>query len=103
MTFIIDDGPQLLYFETKIAMKTTKALLAVIVGVAAGAALGVLFAPNKGSDTRRKIVKKGDDFADALSNRVDAKFDEVMNVIRGKDKKATQQANGNVSKSEMVG
>jgi gas vesicle protein len=103
MTFIIEDGSQLLYFKIKMAMKTTKALLAVVAGVAAGAVLGLLFAPNKGSDTRRKIAKKSDDLANELSNRIDAKFDEVVDVIGSKEKKATKQANENVTKNEMVG
>ena len=35
-------------------------------GVAAGAILGILFAPDKGSETRRKISDKGKDYADGM-------------------------------------
>ncbi|MFZ6014344.1 MAG: YtxH domain-containing protein, partial [Bacteroidota bacterium] len=45
-------------------MNNGKAVLAVVAGVAAGVALGMLFAPDKGSDTRKKISKKGEDLAD---------------------------------------
>lgn len=61
-------------------MSTGKILLGVLAGVAAGALLGVLFAPDKGSVTRKKIVKKGDHYADALKE----KFNEYMDTISEK-------------------
>ena len=45
-------------------MKTEKILLGLIAGVAAGALLGILLAPDKGSETRKKILKKCEDMAD---------------------------------------
>ena len=39
-------------------MGTGKILLGVLAGVAAGATLGILFAPAKGSKTRKKIIEK---------------------------------------------
>lgn len=68
-------------------MTNSKAVLAVLAGVAAGAALGMLFAPEKGSDTRKKISKKGEDLADALNEKIDDKFDELLDAITGKVKK----------------
>ena len=40
-------------------MSKGNTIAGLLVGLAAGAALGVLFAPEKGSDTRKKIASKG--------------------------------------------
>ena len=48
-----------------------KLLSALLVGAAAGAVLGVLFAPDKGSETRKKISKKTQDLMDQLSDKVE--------------------------------
>lgn len=47
-------------------MKSNKALLGVVAGLAAGAVLGILLAPDKGSKTRKKIADKANDLTDDL-------------------------------------
>jgi gas vesicle protein len=42
-------------------MSTSKLLLGFLVGAAVGGALGILLAPEKGSETRRKIKERGAD------------------------------------------
>ena len=61
-------------------MDSGKVLLSLLGGVAVGALLGVLFAPDKGSVTRTKISKKGEDYASELK----VKFDEFIESISEK-------------------
>lgn len=53
----------------------TRRVLSVVASVAAGAvagaAIGMLYAPDKGSSTRKKIVEKGAEVADNIRNRVE--------------------------------
>jgi gas vesicle protein len=52
-------------------MSTGKVVVGVLAGLAVGALLGVLFAPDKGSETRKKIAKKGEDTVEGLKERLD--------------------------------
>ena len=48
---------------------TGKILVAIVAGAAVGAILGVLFAPDKGSETRRKISEQGEKLADSIKDK----------------------------------
>jgi len=81
-------------------MSTGKILFGVLAGIAAGAVLGILFAPAKGSKTRKKIAKKGIDFADELSEKLKdfmeemtEKFDSAVN--KTKDSTGEESVNAN--------
>jgi len=79
-------------------MKTDKVILGLLGGLAAGAILGILFAPDKGEKTRKKIKNKGIDYADelkyqygetanSLSKKYDALREEGKSLLKeGKSK-----------------
>ncbi len=50
-------------------MKSSKAVLGIACGVAAGAVLGVLMAPDSGENTRKKISSKSMDAVGEIKNR----------------------------------
>lgn len=49
-------------------MKTNSTIIGILGGIAAGALLGVLFAPDKGSKTRQKIAKKTKQYSDSVKD-----------------------------------
>lgn len=74
-------------------MSTGKVLLGVLAGVAAGALLGILFAPDKGASTRKKILDKGDAYADDLEE----KFNDFIESISRKYESVMDDAADKVS------
>ncbi len=50
---------------------TGKTALALVVGIAAGAALGLLFAPRSGKETRAALLHKGEDLQEDVEERIE--------------------------------
>jgi len=61
-------------------MSTSKTLFGFIAGAAVGAALGILFAPDKGTETRRKISEQSNDLADNIKG----KFTDLVDGVKDK-------------------
>ena len=95
-------------------MNNGKILLGVLAGVAAGATLGILFAPDSGTNTRKKIMKKGEDYAgnlkgklngvvESLNEEVDMFKDEINNLVAsGKSKMDEEKEKANHIKNEFT-
>lgn len=52
-------------------MRTNRVAVGVLGGIAAGALLGILFAPHKGSKTRKRILNKGKCYADEAKEKME--------------------------------
>jgi len=72
-------------------MKNGKVVAGLLAGVAAGAVLGILFAPHSGKRTRRKISYKSNDIADDVKD----KFDQILSTINKKYEMVLKEA-GNI-------
>jgi gas vesicle protein len=63
-------------------MNSSKVLLGILGGVAAGALMGILFAPDKGSKTRKKIVDKNKSLANDMKGKFEDLYDDVTNKYK---------------------
>jgi gas vesicle protein len=63
-------------------MSTGKVVLGTVAGLAIGGILGILFAPEKGSVTRKKIMDKGSDYADELKSKYNEYADSISEKIQ---------------------
>ena len=62
-------------------MNSGKLVTGVLIGAAAGAILGILFAPDKGSETRTRIGKKGSDLSNSVRDKINDLVDGISNHL----------------------
>ena len=60
---------------------TGKIISAIAVGVTAGVVLGILFAPDKGSETRKKIVDQKNKTTDGIKTRF-GQYKEKLSALK---------------------
>ncbi|SMG41302.1 YtxH domain-containing protein [Sphingobacterium psychroaquaticum] len=75
-----------------------KIVTALLVGVAVGAVLGLLFAPEKGSETRDKINDSLADLGDAIKERAEEQLDQINEL----KERLVATVKGKVSKIEAA-
>jgi len=77
-------------------MSTGKVALSALAGLAIGAIAGILFAPAKGSTTRRQIMDKGDEYVDGVKS----KLNDVRDSVTDKYESAKRDVEGFVEKGK---
>jgi len=81
-------------------MGNSKVLLGFIAGAAVGALAGILFAPDKGSNTRSKIAHKAGDWKDAAKESINGIIDSVKDAYAGA--KGDAEESGEKAKARMA-
>lgn len=85
-------------------MKTSKMVLSLVAGVAAGAAvgaaMGILYAPDKGSETRKKLGRRSEELRDNLKNKFENYKGEAHDLL-DKGKSKIYEAKNDVSTSSI--
>lgn len=69
-----------------------KTLIGFITGVSVGAALGILYAPQKGTTTRKRIARRSGDIVDDVKDMMDDSVDEIKNRYESVKKDAKDWA-----------
>lgn len=83
-------------------MSKGKVVLGAMAGLAVGAILGILFAPEKGSVTRKKIKDTGNDYADQLKSKYKEFGDSISETFQNAKGDFEELAEKGKSKYEEV-
>lgn len=81
---------------------TGKVIGAIFLGAAVGGALGILFAPDKGTETRKKISKKGNDLTGAVKEKFDSIVDKFKKEVADVQEQADEFASNGKSAIEKL-
>ena len=82
-------------------MSSSKIVVGFLAGAAAGALAGILFAPDKGSNTRKKISNKTGDITDSVKNSFNDFIDGAKQMYSGAKEDAEEF--GHKAKAKLDG
>lgn len=84
-------------------MSTEKVIVGVLAGIATGAILGVLFAPDKGSETRRKIAKTSSDTVNDVKSKIASLMDGIAEKFESEKEEIAEEYGRIKSKVQEIG
>ena len=82
--------------------KTSSIIMTALFTGAAGAIAGILFAPEKGSNTRSKLARKGKLYNDYLVDKFHDLADSVSHPFEGLEDQAIRLSKKAVNKGKMI-
>lgn len=59
----------------------SRSILAGLLGFAAGVTVGILFAPEKGTETRKKLKQNFDDLSEELKSEFSEELEEIRTAL----------------------
>ena len=75
-------------------------MLGLLAGTAVGAIAGILFAPEKGSTTRKKIYQKGDDYVGEMGDKFHAFIENITQRFEELKTEVVQMTEAGLEKAE---
>jgi len=72
-------------------------LLALLTGAAIGAGVGILYAPDKGSKTRKKIKKKAKDASEEINDRLTKATEELTKTAQNQKEEFERRLDESIS------
>jgi gas vesicle protein len=79
------------FLKRKCMTSNTKIILGVVAAAAAGAAIGILLAPEKGSELRRKIKTGFDEVMEDVAELLAVGKEEMKNMYAGAKEEVQQE------------
>jgi len=86
--------------KMKNSNNAVKLIGALLIGASIGGALGILFAPDKGSKTRKKITRKSENITDELEEKFNNFLKEIKREVETVKNKANEFVENGKAKAE---
>ena len=83
-------------------MSSGKVMLGILAGITAGAIIGILFAPDKGTETRKKIYTKGDEYAEELKDKLNVFVENMSQKIEEAMRNRKMESNKAESETQQI-